>query len=111
VTVLVGFGCLPFLGFGSCTVNVATHLPAFRVRNLDPTVVQIFLDDAETFTETEALGDTIFTPTCRARALGSNVLFLENVGTDTLTAGGWLCTTGTAVQFAKKATPPGTLGV
>jgi hypothetical protein len=60
------FGNLPFIDFGSCTVNVTTQFPALRVFNFVPEIVQIFLDELATLKETVALLEMITTPTCSA---------------------------------------------
>ena len=45
LTDFVAFGCLPFAGFGSCTVNVTTHEPALRVFSFAATIAQFFLEE------------------------------------------------------------------
>jgi hypothetical protein len=69
----VAFGCLPFAGFGSCTVKLTTHLPALRVFSFPATTAQFFLEELATVMVTFAFGDTTFTPTFLAKALGTRV--------------------------------------
>jgi hypothetical protein len=67
--VFLDFGNLPFLDLGSCTVNVTTQFPAFRVFILVPETVQIPLDELATLKETVAFLEMIVTPTCSANDL------------------------------------------
>ena len=57
---------MPFIDFGSCTVNVTTQFPALRVFNFVPEIVQIFLDELATLKVTVAFLEMIVTPTCSA---------------------------------------------
>lgn len=82
-------------------MNVKTHLPALRVFNLDPVKVQTFLEDTATYSVTVALDETIFTPTCLAKPLGSKSFLLEKVLGGELLTGVWFSTTGiTGVWFS-----------
>ena len=73
LVVFVAFGSLPFAGFGSCTVKLTTHLPALRVFSFPATTAQFFFEEPATVMVTLAFGDTVFTPTVLAKALGARV--------------------------------------
>jgi hypothetical protein len=75
----VAFGCLPFAGFGSCTVNVTTQLPALRALRFAATTAQFFLEELATVIVTLALGETIEIPTRLASVLAVYEFFAVTV--------------------------------
>ena len=89
----MAFGCLPFAGFGSCTVNVTTHLPALRVLSFAATIAQFFLEELLTVIVTLAFGETIFTPT-RLASVRAVYEFFD--ATTTAAAGGATAAAGGA---------------
>jgi hypothetical protein len=99
----VAFGSLPFLVFGSCTVKVTTHLPAFRVLSLDLEIAQIFLEDFETDMVTVAFEETVLTPTRLAKVFATNdfLTLTVLVAISAAARAAELSTTGIRVQLAK----------
>jgi hypothetical protein len=83
----VAFGFLPFLDFGSWTVNVTTQLPGLRVFSLDPDLVQTFFDDSATEMDMLALVETFFSPTVLTKLLAAYVFLAAKTCGDIVNAG------------------------
>ena len=76
---LTGLGFLPFLGFGACTVTVATHSPDLIPTTLPPDTLQNFLEDFAMATVVFALLG-IATPSPAAIDVAESFAPTETVG-------------------------------